>query len=91
MRVRCAGCKAGFLLPRVMHLALSEGKMPPDEQYYFRSGNRVMNIEERLDRIESLLTVLVERQQTKDWYTTEELVLLARRSSRCANGAGSGG
>jgi hypothetical protein len=31
-----------------------------------------MSIEERLDKIESLLTVLVERQQVREWYTTEE-------------------
>jgi hypothetical protein len=30
------------------------------------------SIEERLDRIESLLTCLVERETVKDWYTTDE-------------------
>jgi len=35
-----------------------------------------MRLQERLDRIESLLTLLVERQQTKEWYTTEELARL---------------
>jgi len=30
-----------------------------------------MTVEERLERIESMLVVLVERQ-TKDWYSTEE-------------------
>ena len=35
-----------------------------------------MRLQERLDRIESLLTQLVERQQTKEWYTTEELARL---------------
>ena len=31
-----------------------------------------MTVEERLEKIESLLIVLVERQQVRDWYTTEE-------------------
>jgi hypothetical protein len=31
-----------------------------------------MSIEERLNRIESLLAVLVERQQVRDWYSTDE-------------------
>ena len=31
-----------------------------------------MNVEERLEKIESLLVVLVERQQVRDWYTTDE-------------------
>lgn len=31
-----------------------------------------MTVEERLEKIESLLVVLVERQQVRDWYTTEE-------------------
>jgi len=35
-----------------------------------------MRLQERLDRIESLLTQLVERQRTKEWYTTEELARL---------------
>lgn len=29
-------------------------------------------IEERLERIESLLALLVERQQVREWYTTQE-------------------
>jgi hypothetical protein len=35
-----------------------------------------MRLRERLERIESLLTLLVERQRTKEWYTTEELARL---------------
>jgi len=35
-----------------------------------------MRLRERLERIESLLAWLVERQQTKEWYTTEELARL---------------
>ena len=31
-----------------------------------------MTVEERLEKIESLLVVLVERQQVREWYTTEE-------------------
>jgi hypothetical protein len=31
-----------------------------------------MTTEERLDRIENLLAVLVDRQQVRDWYTTQE-------------------
>ena len=31
-----------------------------------------MTVEERLDKIESMLTVLVERQQVREWYTTQE-------------------
>ena len=31
-----------------------------------------MTVEERLEKIESLLTALVEREQVREWYTTEE-------------------
>ena len=31
-----------------------------------------MNVEERLDKIEAMLFVLVERQQVREWYTTQE-------------------
>lgn len=31
-----------------------------------------MTVEERLEQIESLLAILVERQQVREWYTTEE-------------------
>ena len=31
-----------------------------------------MTVEERLEKIESMLTVLVERQQVREWYTTQE-------------------
>jgi hypothetical protein len=31
-----------------------------------------MNIDERLDKIESMLAVLVERQQVREWYSTQE-------------------
>jgi hypothetical protein len=32
----------------------------------------VITIDERLDKIEGMLTLLVERQQVRDWYTTDE-------------------
>jgi len=35
-----------------------------------------MTLEERLERIESMLVVLVERQQVREWYTVEELARL---------------
>jgi len=31
-----------------------------------------VEIKDRLDRLESMLQTLVERQKVKDWYTTEE-------------------
>ena len=31
-----------------------------------------MTVEERLEKIESLLVSLVEREQVREWYTTEE-------------------
>lgn len=31
-----------------------------------------MTVEERLERMEAMLLVLVERQQLRDWYTTAE-------------------
>jgi hypothetical protein len=39
-----------------------------------------MRLRERLDRIESLLTVLVERAQTREWYTTEEFARIVGRT-----------
>ena len=35
-----------------------------------------MRLRERLDRIESMLAVLVERQTVKDWYSTAEVARL---------------
>ena len=35
-----------------------------------------MTLEERLDKIEAMLTVLVERQQVREWYSVEELARL---------------
>ena len=31
-----------------------------------------MTVEERLEKLEALLTLLVERQQVREWYTTQE-------------------
>jgi hypothetical protein len=39
-----------------------------------------MNIEERLEKIEHMLVVLVERQQTKEWYSTAEAAALLGRA-----------
>jgi hypothetical protein len=32
----------------------------------------IMTVEQRLEKIEAMLVVLVERQQVREWYTTEE-------------------
>jgi hypothetical protein len=32
-----------------------------------------MSVEERLERVEQMLTTLVEQQTIKDWYTTQEV------------------
>jgi len=32
-----------------------------------------MTVEERLEKIENLLVVLVERQQVREWYSTEQV------------------
>jgi hypothetical protein len=39
-----------------------------------------MTVEERLDKIEQMLTLLVERQTVKDYYSTEEFAFLVDRS-----------
>ena len=39
-----------------------------------------MTIEERLDRIEAMLAVLVERQTVREWYTTEQVAQLVGKS-----------
>ena len=39
-----------------------------------------MTIEERLDKIESMLAVLVERQQVREWYSVEELARLLNKA-----------
>lgn len=39
-----------------------------------------MSLEERLDKIEAMLTVLVERQQVREWYSTEEFARIVGRA-----------
>jgi hypothetical protein len=39
-----------------------------------------MSVEERLDKLESLLTILVERQTVKDFYEIEEFAKLVGKS-----------
>ena len=39
-----------------------------------------MSIDERLDRIESLLAALVERETIKDWYSTDEFARLVGKA-----------
>ena len=41
---------------------------------------RPRTLDERLDRIESLLASLVQRQAIKDWYTTAEVAKLLDRA-----------
>ena len=38
------------------------------------------NLEERLEKIESMLAVLVERQQVREWYSVEEFARIVGRS-----------
>jgi Helix-turn-helix domain len=44
------------------------------------SGDNIAMLFERLDRIEAALTVLVERQMVRDWYSTEEVARLLGRA-----------
>jgi hypothetical protein len=39
-----------------------------------------VTVDERLDQIEELLLVLVERQQVRDWYTTEQVAQLVKKA-----------
>ncbi len=40
-----------------------------------------MIIDERLERIESMLAVLVERQKVKDWYSVDEIATQVGKAS----------
>ena len=40
-----------------------------------------MGLRERLDRIESMLAVLVERQTVREWYTTEQVARLVGKAA----------
>ena len=39
-----------------------------------------MTLDERLEKIESLLVVLVERERARDWYSTDEFARIVSRS-----------
>jgi len=39
-----------------------------------------MTLEQRLDKIEALLAVLLEGERVREWYTVEEFARLVRRS-----------
>lgn len=39
-----------------------------------------MTVEERLEKIEALLAVLVERQMVREWYTTEQIAQLVGKA-----------
>lgn len=39
-----------------------------------------MTLEERLEKIETMLVVLVERQQIRDWYSVEEFARITRKA-----------
>ena len=39
-----------------------------------------MSIDERLERIESMLAMLVERQQVREWYTIEQFAALVGKA-----------
>ena len=39
-----------------------------------------MTLEERLERIEAMLTALVERQKVREWYTTDQFAQLVGRA-----------
>jgi hypothetical protein len=39
-----------------------------------------VTLEERLDKIEAMLVVLVERQTVRDWYTTEQFAQLVGKA-----------
>lgn len=39
-----------------------------------------MTVEQRLERMEAMLALLVERQQTREWYSIEQFSLIVGRS-----------
>jgi predicted site-specific integrase-resolvase len=39
-----------------------------------------MTLEERLEKIEAMLAILVERQQVREWYTVEEFARIVGRA-----------
>jgi hypothetical protein len=40
-----------------------------------------MSVEERLDKIEAMLLLLVERQQVREWYSIEEFARIVGRAN----------
>ena len=52
---------------------MSNGKSGPQGR---ADQNRPLRLRERLDRLESMLAMLIERQTVRDWYTTEEVAQL---------------
>ena len=44
------------------------------------SGEEVLPLLQRLDRIEAALAALLERETAKDWYTTEEFARLVGKA-----------
>ena len=44
----------------------------PEQNNAIEHSEEAMRLRERLDKIEAMLAVLVERQQVRDWYTTQE-------------------
>jgi hypothetical protein len=43
-----------------------------------------MSVEERLEKIEAMLSVLVEQQRVREWYSVEEFArLVGRRAFTC--------
>jgi hypothetical protein len=54
--------------------------MAGKESMITRTSRPSPALEERLDRIESMLVVLVGRQTVKDWYSVEEFARLAGKA-----------
>ena len=44
------------------------------------SGTISLSLEERLEKIEAMLVVLVERQQVREWYSVEEFARIVGRA-----------
>lgn len=40
----------------------------------------LMTIDERLEKIEAMMVVLVERQRVQDWYSTEEFARIVKKA-----------
>ena len=55
--------------------------MPKARDTQLAGKDVAMTVEERLERIESMLTVLVDRQVIKDFYEVEEFAKLVGKSS----------